>query len=398
MISNRSISDAPSSTSSEFKEELARLEQLENYLKSDPSNGVLLLDAFDAALLAHQWDRAEFHLRHGQALRNSPMHWYLREADFYLAQGQVNQARNVLEALDLSVQADRGLADAVLQRLGWMDFQEQAFAACIGRLANRMENDPLSSVSSQLQQLWLRALHRTGELRRATEWIDQATESATLSPLAAGAAALISFDFGNFTRAQKEVDHCLQTCPKEVVPIEAWVAAASMALANQDASASAKFASEALKLNPRDGRSFSVLAFSELLAGDLKSAQQNFRKALSEMPGHVGTWHGLAWACILLRDLDGAWASLESALELDRNFAETHGSLAVVFALKQEREKALSCIERAHGLARANISAQYAQSILRGDVHDAESIRRLFDMVMSQQKLKRASQTPVSSS
>jgi tetratricopeptide (TPR) repeat protein len=119
------------------------------------------------------------------------------------------------------------------------------------------------------------------------------------------------------------------------------------------------------------------VAMADLLAGDLPTALAHFDNALATMPGHIGTWHGKAWAQLLSSDLPGAQRSFTSALDLDRNFAESHGGLAVALALLGRTEEALQHIERALRLDAFNLSGRYAQAILGGEIRDLESFQAL---------------------
>ena len=67
-----------------------------------------------------------------------------------------------------------------------------------------------------------------------------------------------------------------------------------------------------------------------------------YARATELMSGHAGSWHGLAWTMLLLEDLVEAERLLDHALEVDRNFAETHGALGVVYARTCRRTSANS--------------------------------------------------------
>ncbi|HSW18711.1 MAG TPA: tetratricopeptide repeat protein, partial [Ramlibacter sp.] len=103
-------------------------------------------------------------------------------------------------------------------------------------------------------------------------------------------------------------------------------------------------------------------------------------------PSHIGTWHGLGWTQLLLQDLDGARASFETALELDRNFAENHGGLAVILALQKQAQAAREHIELAQRLDRANLSSRYAQALLSGEAQDTQAIQRLAQRLLGGRK------------
>lgn len=146
-------------------------------------------------------------------------------------------------------------------------------------------------------------------------------------------------------------------------------------LARQDAAQARTQARAALQISPRDGRAWSAHAMADLLAGDLPTALAHFDNALATMPGHIGTCHGKAWAQLLSSDLPGAQRSFTSALDLDRNFAESHGGLAV--ALQVRTEEALQHIERALRLDAFNLSGRHAQAIFGGEIRDLESFQVL---------------------
>lgn len=95
------------------------------------------------------------------------------------------------------------------------------------------------------------------------------------------------------------------------------------------------------------------------------------------MAEHIGTWHGLALSLVLQGRLDEAQSLYEQTLEMDRNFAESHGGLAVVLALKQQPELAQQSLDRALGLDKQSFSAAYAQALLApGGVEKSQTLLR----------------------
>lgn len=366
---------------------LAKLHLLEGYLRSDPGNTSLLVDAFEAALRCAEWGQAAFHLRHGQALAPQDAGWDLREGDFWLAQSQFDRAKGVLEPLVALRDPPPGFPDVVLHNLTYIDFHEHNYAACVARMAARFETVPIAQIeekpaSPQLQHLWLRALHRVGELQRAIDWTRAQAKAGQLSPEAAGIASLIALDAGDVMSARTWSDTAIRDADALGKPIEALVTQASLALAARDGPRAQALASSALQLNPDDGRAWSARAFADLLSGELDIARAHFSKALATMPEHIGTWHGQGWTQLLIHDLDAAQRSFGAALALDRNFAESHGGLAVVLALKKRAEEAHTHALLAMKLDPSNLSGRYAQAILSGDVQEAESVKRLVQRLL----------------
>ena len=364
----------------------SRLDRLENFLREDSNNPALLLDAFETALSCSEFERAGFHLSHGQALGADPWGWRLRESDLLLAQQRHEEARAVLEALAADTLAPPELEPVLRHNLAFIDFQLGTYIASVARLAPLLEAAALASDSPVLQQalqvLWLRSLHRTQELERAMLWARQAEAAGLLSPAAAGVASLVALDANAMDEARRWSQLALSHATPQDRPVEALNTLASLQLGEQDPAQARQLAQAALQLNPGDGRSRSVLAFADMLAGDLDAAHSHFERALTTMPEHIGTWHGLGWTQLLQRQLDKAQATFEHALAMDRNFAESHGGLAVVLALQAQNPRAQEHIDRALGLDKTCLSAQYAQAILQGDTQDLAHFQRVVQRLL----------------
>jgi Flp pilus assembly protein TadD len=95
------------------------------------------------------------------------------------------------------------------------------------------------------------------------------------------------------------------------------------------------------------------------------------------MPSHVGSWHLLAWTELVAGELDEAQRLFTHALELDRNFAESHGALAAIAAMRGDRATAEREIEVAERLARDGLAAKFARSVLLSAGGDPERARSL---------------------
>jgi len=109
--------------------------------------------------------------------------------------------------------------------------------------------------------------------------------------------------------------------------------------------------------------------------------------AVIAMPDHIGTWHALAWTELLLGDITAAEKSYQSGYDLDRNFADSHGGLALIHALKGRKEEAEQSIKRALRLNSTCITAHYAQTLLLADAgQENEADSRLAD-ILHQTKL-----------
>lgn len=351
----------------------SRLDRLENYLRDDPANPLLLEDAFSEALRIGEFDRAEFHLRHAQSLAIEPSSWGLREAHWLIAQRRFPQARARLHALGAQYPELGALQLAVVHDLAQLAHLEGDSVGGLAILQPLL--DQAVALAPVTQALALRLMHRVGRhadgLACAAGW-----EGAhSLGAEAMGVAALMALDASEFDLSQRWADHALQLSGGS--NLEALVARASTALAQRDSKGARELLGRALAVRPMEGRTWSALGFCELLEQEPRAALLAFDRAVSTMPEHIGTWHGMGWAAIALGDLDRAAQAFDTALGLDRNFAESHGAVAVVHALRGDRKPAGEAIELAMRLDRANLSAHYAQAVLDGKSQDAAALNVL---------------------
>jgi tetratricopeptide (TPR) repeat protein len=216
--------------------------------------------------------------------------------------------------------------------------------------------------------LLLRALHHLGDLEPAMQLAQAEMARCEGDPNFLGAASLLYFDAGQAEQSARLSELALS---HGVRPQDALLVAASLALGRTDADGAIVLFNEALAKNPDQGRSWSGLGLASL------------EKALTFMPGHVGTWHILGWCKILGQDLAGARDVFVKALELDRNFGDSHGGLAVVDAIAGQRLPAEEGIRRALGLDPLCLPAKFAQMILDGKVNDPLTFRALAARMLS---------------
>ncbi len=345
------------------------LDRLEEFLELDPANPLLLAETADAALAGGAFQRAQQLINDGLKLPGDPSAWHFRQANLYIAQRHLDEARHVLATLEQA----GGKHPAIAHNLGYIQLLKEDFEACRETLQPWIDTGAAND-DSALQILWLRVMHRLDRMEEAWDWVKQWRAAQVLSPGAAGVASLIALDLGDFDAALALSQQALHDAGPQ---LEALVARASVSLARQDAASARHSLDAALKLNPDDGRTLSTMGFVAMLEHRVGEARQRFNKALSFVPGHIETWHGLGWACVLQQDWVAAQAAFESALRLDPEFAESHGALAVVHALQGHTQYARDHIDRATQLDASNLAARYAQAVLSGQARDLQDLERL---------------------
>ncbi len=99
---------------------------------------------------------------------------------------------------------------------------------------------------------------------------------------------------------------------------------------------------------------------------------------------HLGSWIAAGWAWLIAGDRAKARERFERAVELDGNFGEAQGSLAVVDLLDGKAEAAQRRIEVAARLDRQSFSAAYARMLVSAGQGDSGAARRIFDLALRQ--------------
>ena len=99
------------------------------------------------------------------------------------------------------------------------------------------------------------------------------------------------------------------------------------------------------------------------------------------MPNHIGTWHLLAWTHLMKNNIDQAKDAFDKAYDLDRNFGETHGGLASIYALQGNKELAEKHIKIANRLDPLGFSSIYAQMVLLNLDGRPQEAQNLFEKV-----------------
>jgi Tfp pilus assembly protein PilF len=161
--------------------------------------------------------------------------------------------------------------------------------------------------------------------------------------------------------AREHIDAALRQNPKQ---LDAMLASATIqADARQYDAASHSFAA-LLEAHPKCGRAWHGLATIELSHMQLEAAKRHIELAAAHIPEQIGTGQVLAWIELLRGDVAAAEVAFERCMALDRTFGETHGGLAVVAALQGREDAARASIKRALRLDQQSRSAQYAQMLL----------------------------------
>ena len=331
-----------------------RLGRLRALLRADPDNQRLARECVDLSLACGDYD---FVLEHTQkVLSDTP-----REltASFDRASALIGK-REYADAIVLlrEVAAKQPEISAASMNLGLCHYRLAQYAEALAPLEAAYAS---GERSAGLLRLLVSTAHHLGLMEKAIALAKANPQLAAKDPKLAGVYAIAYLDANQPKDAARWAAKALAVDPDSIdgLTVQATLDAARMLVVH----AREKY-ERVLQLAPENGRAWVGLGTLALLDRDLPKARSLLARGTELMPGHVGSWHVLAWVYLLDGDLDSAAQILEKSAQTERNFAETHGGLAAIAALRGEREAAERGIETALRLDPKCLSAQFARSVL----------------------------------
>lgn len=348
-----------------------RLARLTALLQRDPVNTLLLADIAEAALNAGILQDADRYIDAGIREEGASAAWVFRQSRLRLAQHRFREARVLLNELRETVAPN----PAIDHDLAYICFHEGDFASCAGLLEPWISlkaevDDPAAGAT---QALWLRAKHHAGRLQEAWAWIE-AHGIANVAPAAAGVASLIAVDLEQMPAADALSSSALQAEPFHP---EALVARACVALAARQTSEARALLQRVTQRHPHQARAWSTFGFVDLLEMEPRSAGVHFAKALELAPRDLASLIGQGWAYLLQDDRERAIHAFTAAVEIDPEYADAYGGLAVAAAMAGSRAVSGEHATRARKLQPGNVAARYAQALATGDAAGLKGVQKI---------------------
>lgn len=333
-----------------------RLGRLQQLLHADPANPVLRRQCVELATQAGRFDVVVGLADAVLAAQPSDA-----SALFDKATGLIGQRayRDALEILQRSEFSDSE-AGAVLSNMGLCCFCLGDFAGAQRYLQQcyaHMDRSPA------LLRLLVSSCHHVGALDEALRIAGENEAAAAGDAALAGVYALAYLDANDAAHASKWAKTALRLNPQS---IDGRVTEATLLTARLQTDRARQLLEAVIEDAPDTGRAWIGLGTLTLLDQCMDVAQQQLRRGLELMPQHVGSWHLLGWAQLVTGGLDAAEATFQHAMQMDRNFAETHGALATIAAMRGEEKRARTLIEIALRLDPQSMAARYAQAVLSG--------------------------------
>ncbi|MCW8997873.1 MAG: tetratricopeptide repeat protein, partial [Kangiellaceae bacterium] len=259
---------------------------------------------------------------------------------------------------------------AIRYNLNWAEY-------CLGNYERVVAN--IKQIGNAKQEylpfliLEARTLHHLGKVEEATFLTRHTLEIQPQMVEAQGLLSMLLLDSEHYSEARELAAAALRV---NSANHESLITLTTLALNEQDAELAKSYLSNNPKITLKSGRLLLNLGQAQMLDMEFDQAEQTLTQASEVMGQHIGTWHALAWVKLVLNKIDEAGECFQRAYDLDRNFAESHGGLAVI-AIHQNR------IEEAEKLTKTSLrldplcaSGRYAESLLverRGNHEEATS-------------------------
>lgn len=151
---------------------------------------------------------------------------------------------------------------------------------------------------------------------------------------------------------------------------------------DRDADAKALF-ERALERNSKAPRAWVGKGLAELVSGAHEQAARDIEHGAVLFGDHIGSWIAAGWAKVISKDVTGGRLCFETALALDHNFAESHGSLAVAAVFEGRIEDARRLTQTALRLDKQCFSGALAQSLLLNSDGKPELARKLVERALN---------------
>jgi len=348
-----------------------RLERLLGYLQDDSRNLKLRKDAILEAIITSQWDKARELIDDGLWIDGNETDFLALSALAYLHAQQFEEAERAL----LAAFAHGVDTPELRYNIAFADFMQQRYEDAIEWLS-RPEEGPALPLALTLRA---RCFYH---LSRPLEAIADCRSRLKLSPDDAetlGLMGLLLYEQHEMNDASEAIERALRL---NACQLEAMLARASIQSDVQDDEAAESSYRQLLQAHPQCGRGWLGLALIKLRQMQDVEARHAVEMAAGLLPDHIGTWHILAWTQIMQGDIPAAELSFERALALNTAFAESHGGLAVVAALQGREADARAGIRRALRLHSQSLSARYAELLLLKRSGRDEEARALVEDVL----------------
>lgn len=324
-----------------------------NFLNVDPDNINLLAEVADGYIQLGEFEDASSYIEKGLALSAESPTLLFVKGTLAIASNKPDEAIGVLERLKYDI----GTAQEVNYNLAYAHLLNGNAEQAREELLPIMDEEQLIPAA---RLLFARVCHHLGEMEEAEKYVSEYIEQYPDDAEALGIMALIKLD----VEAEDASEWANKALSLNENNLEGLLTKGNVALSDFDKYDAEPYFKKAVKAHSKSGRAHAGLGLIHMSNLKLQNARSSLEKSVKYMPNHIGTWHALAWCQLLDSDLEAGKDSFNQAMEIDRNFGETYGGLAVIAALEGKTDQARELSKKGLGLNSQSFSARYAQSLI----------------------------------
>ncbi|MFM1977382.1 MAG: hypothetical protein RL145_2228 [Pseudomonadota bacterium] len=343
-----------------------QLDQLLSYLQIDPQNIALLEDTAQAAANCHDVPTTSVMIERLKALGPLSIAMRALEGRLLMGSGRFEEAVKLYRGLLEQLPDDTGAKSS----LAWALVQIGQIEAALVHL-----DEDTTAVWPQAAELRLRLLHSTGAFDQAEAELQSLIAFHPQHEGLLAAASVLSIDLENSEVARDLAQRAGDQAD----------AHATLGLLNLDAveidAAESQF-ERALQQKPDLARAWIGKGLVAMARNSPQDAILPLARGAEIFGDHLGTWIALGWAELLSGDQMGAERTFHRALDLDRTFAESHGSLAVIEALKGNFDAARRGVETAMRLDASSFSGVFASVLIATAQGREDAAQKIFDRAL----------------
>lgn len=325
-------------------------QRLLGYLDSDPDNPALIADAVRAGLDAGETDRADALASHLRLVTPGGF-----EGEYLTGLISMNRGDFATAAERFGAILETTDDPATRFNLAWSLAMTGDKARALSSLTSATV-EAIPSAAMLRVQLLHEAEDFDGALAEGKEALSRFPDDRGL--LAAMATLALDVDDPALARecAVRSGDH-----PEALAAIGALDLQAGNIAGARDAF------ERSLAGREHNPRAWIGRGLAGLTAQNPADAARDLDRGAQQFGDHIGSWIAAGWAWYLAGDIASAEQRFDRALAIDPNFAESHGSLAVIDIAKGDRDSARRRAATALRLDRECFSAALAGALLAGD-------------------------------
>ncbi len=343
------------------------LQELLGYLKQDPDNEMLLGDVVEAALAAGQTDIARRQLAK-RALRG-PLPPELANLSGLVAMraGDPSEARSTFAAL----MEDHGEDPGIAFNYAWASAVDGDPDAALDVLT-----ETVTAALADAAALEIQLRHSQGDFEGAhalaRDHLSRHPDHRALN----AAASVLALDVHDLALARsasaKGGDHP-----------DALTTQALLELGEGNTEQAKAAFDQVLDRREHSPRARVGRGLAALTTGDHTQATRDLDRGAEMFGTHLGSWIAAGWAHLVAGDIQTAKARFQHVIELDENFAEGHGAMAVVSILGGDPETGQRYGEVARRLDRKSFSAALAQTLIQAGQGEPDKAREIVERAMN---------------